>query len=116
MITPRLDKGTFKLERCLLSQDDPYGPKRLVDARFDVARLLRGALLTLNRDVGEGAVKKAIDELPEIPRLFAQMQHCHPNNPIREAARQALNNLNEIERIWNESTGVHALRPWSKSK
>jgi HEAT repeat protein len=45
-----------------------------MDARFDVPRLLRGALLTINRDVGESALKKAIDELPEIQRLFAQMR------------------------------------------
>ena len=55
-------------------RDDPYGPKRLVDAKFDVPRLLRGALLTINRDAGESAAKKAIEELPEIPRLFAQMR------------------------------------------
>ena len=41
-----------------------------MDARFDVPRLLRGALLTINRDAGESVVKKALDELPEIPRLF----------------------------------------------
>jgi HEAT repeat protein len=64
-----LDVGGSPLEH-----DDPYGPKRLMDARFDVPRLLRGALLTLNRDAGESAAKKAIDELPEIPRLFAQMR------------------------------------------
>jgi HEAT repeat protein len=64
-----LDVGGSRWKR-----DDPYGPKRLADARFDVPRLLRGALLTINRDAGESAVKKAIDELPEIPRLFAQMR------------------------------------------
>jgi len=54
--------------------NDPYGPRRLVDARYDIARLLRGALLTINRDAGEDAVAKAIDDLPEIPRLFAHMR------------------------------------------
>jgi hypothetical protein len=54
--------------------DDPYGPKRLRDAGFDLARLLRGALLTRNRDAGEATVLKAIAELPATPRLFAQMR------------------------------------------
>jgi hypothetical protein len=54
--------------------DNPYGPKRLVDARFDVPRLLRGALLTINRDAGEAAVTKAIDALPATTRLLAQMR------------------------------------------
>jgi HEAT repeat protein len=54
--------------------DDPYGPRRLRDAGFDVARLLRGALLTRNRDAGEETVLKAIAELPATPRLFAQMR------------------------------------------
>ena len=64
-----LDVGGSQWKR-----DDPYGSKRLMDARFDVPRLLRGALLTINRDAGEAAVKKAIDGLPEIPRLFAHMR------------------------------------------
>jgi hypothetical protein len=54
--------------------DDPYGPKRLRDAGFDLARLLRGALLTRNRDAGEETVLRAIAELPATPRLFAQMR------------------------------------------
>ena len=56
------------------NEDDQYGTRRLVDAKFDVPRLLRGALLTINRDAGEVTVKKALDGLPEIPRLFAQMR------------------------------------------
>jgi hypothetical protein len=54
--------------------DDLYGVRRLVDARFDVARLLRGALLTVNRDAGEQVVGKAVDALPEMPRLWATMR------------------------------------------
>jgi hypothetical protein len=53
---------------------DVYGTARLASAGFDVARLLRGALLTINRDAGEAAVEKAIDGLPATPRLFAQMR------------------------------------------
>jgi hypothetical protein len=53
---------------------DVYGPGRLADAGFNVSRLLRGALLTINRDAGEAVVTNAISGLPPTPRLFAQMR------------------------------------------
>ena len=75
------------------NRNDPYGPKRLVDASFDVARLLRGALLTINRDAGEAAVTKAIDAWPEIPRLFARMRFRDKGVEDWERRLQAMRGL-----------------------
>jgi hypothetical protein len=58
----------------LLAVEEAYGPKRLADAGFDVVRLYRGALLTINRDAGEQVVSQAIAALPGTPRLFATMR------------------------------------------
>jgi HEAT repeat protein len=61
-------------ERLLDAGSDLYGPRRLVDASFDVPRLLRGALLTLNRDAGEAVVGKAIAALPMTSRVFTELR------------------------------------------
>jgi hypothetical protein len=56
------------------NKQNAYGPARLLRAGFEVARLLRGALLTINRDAGEAAATRAIEAWPATPRLFAQMR------------------------------------------
>lgn len=42
----------------------PYGPARLVEAGFDLAKLYRGALLTRNRDLEPALVQAAIERAP----------------------------------------------------
>jgi len=49
--------------------ESPYGPWRLVEAGFDLARLYRGALVTRNRDLDPATVLSAIDRAP--PELGA---------------------------------------------
>lgn len=61
-------------ERLLDAGGELYGTKRLSEAQFDVARLLRGALLTINRDAGEVAVTQAITQWPETSRLLARIR------------------------------------------
>jgi hypothetical protein len=50
----------------------PYGPARLVQAGFDLAKLYRGALLTRNRDLDPTAVRDAIERAPATIRAAAQ--------------------------------------------
>jgi hypothetical protein len=37
--------------------------------------------------------------------------NCPPNYPVREAARQALDNLAELERTWRESLDAPSMLP-----
>lgn len=48
-----------------------YGPARLADAGFDVARLYRGALLTAGRDAEPARVREALARAPEPLRAAA---------------------------------------------
>jgi hypothetical protein len=61
-------------ERLLDVDGELYGTRRLSDAKFDVARLLRGALLTINRDSGEAAIQSAIAAWSDTSRLLAQIR------------------------------------------
>jgi hypothetical protein len=48
----------------LLAYGGDYGPDRLARAGFDVARLYRGALVTLNRDVPREQLREALARAP----------------------------------------------------
>jgi hypothetical protein len=48
----------------LLALGVAYGPERLARAGFDVARLYRGALVTINRDVPRERLREAIAKAP----------------------------------------------------
>lgn len=52
------------VERLINRSEDAYGPGRLSDAGYDVARLYRGALLTRHREREPARVEAAIERAP----------------------------------------------------
>jgi tetratricopeptide (TPR) repeat protein len=85
-------------ERLLDVGGELYGTGRLSDAKFDVARLLRGALLTINRDAGEAAVQNAIAGWPDTSRLFAQIRLRDKGVEDWERRLQAFRGLADVVR------------------
>jgi hypothetical protein len=53
------------------TDESPYGPARLVEAGFDLARLYRGALVTRNRELEPATVLAAIERAPAAIRVAA---------------------------------------------
>ncbi|WP_434300515.1 HEAT repeat domain-containing protein [Corallococcus exiguus] len=54
-----------------LAASPPYGPTRLREAGFDVARLYRGALVTRHRDIPPEELKRVLSAAPEPLRTDA---------------------------------------------
>ncbi|QSQ18861.1 hypothetical protein JY651_26245 [Pyxidicoccus parkwayensis] len=66
----------------LQSEDDPspYGPARLREAGFDVARLYRGALVTRHRDIPVGELKQVLSSAKE-PLRTAALRRLQERGP-----------------------------------
>lgn len=58
----------------------PYGPARLRDAGFDVARLFRGALVTRQRDLPVEELKRVLSAAPE-PLRTAALRRLQQRGP-----------------------------------
>ncbi len=80
--------------------DSPYGPARLVDAGFDLAKLFRGALLTRNRDLDPAEVRDAIDRAPATIRTAAQARWAARGPEAWEARVRAVEGVaDELGRV-----------------
>ncbi|MDC0715522.1 HEAT repeat domain-containing protein [Nannocystis bainbridge] len=73
-----------------------YGPARLAEAGFDVARLYRGAILTAGRDGEPAEVRAALERAPEPLRSAALARLARRGPEAWEARVHALEGLADV--------------------
>ncbi len=108
-------------ERLRASGAEAYGPQRLAEAGFDLARLYRGALLTRNRDGDADELIQALQVArPELAtRAIARLQRLGPEaweervlaleGLADSAQRNALEPLQQVLPVLNETAKLRAL-------